>query len=99
MIKAEYTTDDGTVKSSLLLVSGYWAWARHFHYLPEILAALCWTLPAGLTHLLPYSYIIYLSCLLIDRSFRDEVRCSNKYGKYWEEYCRRVPHKIIPYCF
>ena len=31
----EYTTADGTTHSSLLLVSGYWGLARHFHYVPE----------------------------------------------------------------
>ncbi|RYY71410.1 hypothetical protein EON63_21730 [archaeon] len=23
-------------------------------------------------------------------------RCADKYGASWEEYCRKVPHKILP---
>jgi len=99
VIKAEYDTDDGQTKRSLLLVSGYWRLSRHFHYLPEILGALFWTLPGGVAHILPFSYVIYLSFLLIDRSFRDDVRCSNKYGKYWQLYCQKVPYRIVPYLF
>jgi len=98
-INAEYKTEDGKTKTSLLLVSGYWGWSRHFHYLPEILAAATWTIPVGFDTLLPYTYLIYLICLLVDRSNRDEVRCSNKYGEYWKLYCQRVPHRIIPFLF
>jgi len=34
---------------------------------------------------------------LIDRAFRDERRCSKKYGEDWKVYCHRVPYKIFPY--
>ncbi len=47
-IVAKYTTGDGREKTSLLLTSGWWGLARHFHYLPEILAAFFWSMPAGL---------------------------------------------------
>lgn len=52
-IVASYKTLDGKKKTNLLLVSGYWALARHFHYLPELGAAFCWSVPALFTHSMP----------------------------------------------
>lgn len=96
LIHASYVTADGTQHENLLLTSGWWGVARHFHYVPEIILALAWSLPAGFNHILPYFYVIYLSILLIDRATRDDLRCHKKYGIAWEEYRRRVPWKIIP---
>lgn len=96
LIRATYTTGDGEERTSLLLVSGWWSVARHLHYVPEILLALAWTLPSGFGNLLPYFYVVYLTILLVDRAGRDDLRCRQKYGTYWIEYCRRVPSKIIP---
>jgi len=96
LIRAEYSTGDGKTHHSILLVSGWWSVARHFHYVPEILLALAWTLPAGFDQPLPYFYVVYLTILLVDRAGRDDLRCRQKYGAYWDEYCRRVPSKIIP---
>lgn len=96
-IVAEYTTGQGEIKKSLLLVGGWWAVSRHFHYIPEILGALCWSLPAwNSAFVAPYFYVTFLTILLVDRSFRDDDRCANKYGPYWKEYCSRVPYKIVP---
>ncbi|MFT7620996.1 MAG: 7-dehydrocholesterol reductase [Myxococcota bacterium] len=96
LIRAEYTTEKGEQRSSLLLVSGFWGVSRHFHYLPEITASFCWTLPALFDNFLPWFYVIFLTVLLVHRAFRDEQKCSRKYGEYWVEYKRRVPYKIIP---
>jgi 7-dehydrocholesterol reductase len=96
LIHARYATADGTQHESLLLASGWWGVARHFHYVPEITLALAWSLPAGCTHFVPYFYVVFLTILLTDRATRDDRRCRKKYGAYWEEYCRRVPQKIIP---
>lgn len=69
---------------------------RHFHYIPEILASFFWCVPALFEHPLPYFYPVYLTLLLVDRAWRDDARCGDKYGKYWEDYCKKVPFKIIP---
>jgi len=98
IIRAKYKTEQGEVKSSLLLASGYWGLARHFHYLPEILAALMWAPPVH-QFVFPYFYTVYLTILLVDRAYRDDARCKGKYGSYWEEYKKRVPSKIIPWVF
>ena len=84
------------MRTSLLLVSGYWGTSRHFHYLPEILGSIFWSIPAGFNHFMPHFYYVFLTILLVDRAFRDEARCANKYGKYYDEYKRQVPYKIIP---
>jgi 7-dehydrocholesterol reductase len=96
VIVAPYRTADGETRQNLLLVSGWWGVARHFHYLPELVLALAWTLPCGVDHLLPYCYVISLTVLLVLRAFRDDRRCRAKYGKAWEGYCARVPYRILP---
>lgn len=96
-IIAEYTTDKGEVRKSLLLLSGWWSVSRHFHYVPEISAAFLWSCPALNTNFIaPYFYVIFLTILLVDRAFRDDDRCRRKYGAYWETYCKEVPYKIVP---
>lgn len=99
LIKVNYITEKGEKKQNLLLASGWWGIARHFHYVPEILAALAWTLPALNTALLPYFYVIFLTILLTDRALRDDERCAKKYGKGWDEYKKAVPYKILPKIF
>jgi 7-dehydrocholesterol reductase len=99
VIRAKYETADGCQHASLLLVSGWWGVSRHFHYIPEILLSLAWTIPAGFTNAIPYFYVLYLTILLVDRSGRDDARCAEKYGKYWEQYCERVRYKIVPFVY
>ncbi|KAM0914860.1 hypothetical protein ACQ4PT_011237 [Festuca glaucescens] len=95
-IVASYQTTNGETKTSLLLTSGWWGLTRHFHYVPEILSAFFWTVPALFDHFLPYFYVIFLTILLLDRAKRDDDRCSSKYGKYWKTYCNKVPYRVIP---
>lgn len=95
-IVAEYKSG-GQTKESLLLVDGWWKVSRHFHYVPEILASFFWSVSALDTGLVgPYFYVVYLTILLTDRAFRDDDRCRSKYGRYWTEYCDKVPYKILP---
>jgi 7-dehydrocholesterol reductase len=99
LIEATYITQSGETKQTILLSSGWWGLSRHFHYIPEIMAAFFWSLPALFNSFLPYFYVIFLTILLLDRAFRHDRRCADKYGKYWDEYCEKVPYKIIPYVF
>lgn len=99
MIRAKYNNGDDEECSQILLLSGWWGISRHFHYIPEIGVALCWTLPCQFEHLLPYFYISFLTVLLIDRTNRDDRRCSKKYKAYWRQYSEKVPYKIIPYVY
>ncbi|KAL4235927.1 7-dehydrocholesterol reductase [Mactra antiquata] len=99
IIRAKYVTDTGDERESVLLASGWWGLSRHFHYIPEILLSFFWSVPAGFDNVLPYTYVIYLIILLVHRSFRDEEKCSKKYGTYWKEYCQEVKYRIVPYVF
>jgi 7-dehydrocholesterol reductase len=96
-IIAKYVTEKGEQKQNILLNSGWWGIARHFHYLPEILGAFFWSLPALFDNFMPYFYVVFLIILLVNRAYRDEDRCSHKYGEDWKIYCKKVPYKLIPY--
>ncbi|XP_057549026.1 delta(14)-sterol reductase isoform X2 [Amaranthus tricolor] len=82
-----------------LLVSGYWGIARHCNYLGDLLLALSFSLPCGISSPIPYFYPIYLLILLIWRERRDEARCAEKYKDIWAEYCKVVPWRIMPYIY
>ena len=96
LVVAKYRAENGEYKETVLLASGWWGVARHFHYVPEIMAAFLWTVPALFLHFLPYFYVIFLTILLVHRARRDEKRCQQKYGAYWDEYRRLVPARILP---
>lgn len=99
LIHATYVPADGQPRENLLLVSGWWGVARHFHYVPELALALAWTLPVGFEHALPWFYPVFLGILLTHRAVRDDQRCARKYGEAWAEYRRRVPWKMLPGVF
>ena len=46
---------------------------------------------------LPFLYVFFLGILLVHRTFRDEEKCSAKYGEGWKKYCKAVPYRFIPY--
>ena len=95
----QYKTTEGGIQENLLLASGWWGIARHFHYIPEILGALCWALPALFSHFLPYFYVCFLTLLLFDRALRDDERCAKKYGEGWKRHCQKVRYKILPFVY
>lgn len=94
-----YTDAQGKVKKSNLLLSGWWGVARHMNYTFELIHAFSWSLPAIHYGLLPFSYFFFLVGLLVHRTYRDDDKCVKKYGKGWEEYCQKVPYKLIPYVY
>jgi len=98
-IIAPYHTADGKPHASKLLTSGFWGLARHFNYLGDLSMAFAYCAACGFNHLYPYFYIIYMTILLVQRVDRDHGRCKVKYGEKWDEYCRLVPYKIIPYVY
>lgn len=96
VLRTTYTSTDGRQHRSLLLISGFWGLARHCNYSGDLLLSAMMCAATGGRHLLPYFYIIFMAILLVHRVERDHARCLGKYGAYWEEYCRRVPYKLIP---
>jgi delta14-sterol reductase len=80
-----------------LLASGFWGVSRHVNYLGEVLMA------TGLTLALEepgvwatWLYPLYYVALLVPRQLDDERRCAAKYGALWNEYCAKVPYRIVP---
>ncbi len=91
---APRVVSDGTRQ---LLCSGFWGLSRHINYLGEILMALGLTLCLGYPAALgPWLYPLYYVALLVPRERDDDRRCAEKYGALWQEYCRKVPYRIIP---
>lgn len=96
-MRVYYKTEQGDSKETVLLASGWWGVARHFHYIPELIGAFFWSIPALFENFSPYFYVCFLSILLLDRAFRDDKRCAAKYGEDWKVYCQLVPYRMIPF--
>jgi 7-dehydrocholesterol reductase len=96
-IDCEYLTDDGVKRKSRLLLSGWWGFTRHMNYTGDLILSLAYSLACGMGYIFPYFYFVFLSILLIHRCLRDEKRCQDKYGAKWDEYCEKVPYRLIPY--
>jgi len=80
-----------------VLAGGFWGLARHINYLGEILMASALALCLGYPlEIAPWLYPLYYVALLVPRQIDDDRRCAEKYGALWQEYCRRVPSRIVP---
>lgn len=88
-----------TQRGTSLLLSGWWGLARHTNYLGDLTMALAWCLACGFSSVVPYFYFIYFAPLLLNRERRDHALCKEKYGADWDEYCKRVPYRIVPYVY
>ncbi|KAI6247664.1 7-dehydrocholesterol reductase [Erysiphe necator] len=99
LVRVKYRTKDGLEHNSILLCSGWWGYARHINYLGDLILSFSMCAACGFNHLLPWTYAIYMGILLTHRCYRDEQRCSLKYGKGWDEYCKRVKWVICPGIF
>ncbi len=49
--------------------------------------------------LFTYFYVLYFAVLLMHRERRDDLMCSKKYGKDWEEYKKLVRWRILPWVY
>jgi protein-S-isoprenylcysteine O-methyltransferase Ste14 len=78
-----------------LLCSGWWSLARHINYLGDTFMAVGLTIAvngSAATWLYPFYYVV----LFVARERTDYQRCQEKYGPDWNEYCQRVPYRIVP---
>lgn len=96
LVRVKYRTKDGLEHNSILLCSGWWGYARHVNYLGDLVLSYSMCATCGITDILPWTYAIFMTILLIHRCWRDEARCSAKYGKGWADYCKQVPWVICP---
>lgn len=88
-----------TKHGNLLLVDGWWRYARKIHYTADVMMALSWGLICGFKNYLPYFYVTFFMIMIAHRTFRDITRCKQKYGDDWKTYCKKVPYLFIPYLF
>ena len=89
-----------------LICSGFWGVSRHMNYVFELMLALSWSLPSlgnvaslPLASASPFFYFFFLLILLVHRTFRDEEKCSEKYGEGYQKYCQEVKCRMIPFVF
>ena len=82
-----------------LLISGWWGVGRKLNYTGEICLYLAIALTTGFHSIIPYLLPLWLCLLLIHRSWRDEQRCSAKYGELWDTYCAKAPFRMIPFLY
>ena len=64
-------------------------------WVAKILLLVLYCAPAGLNPL-AWTYFIYLTALLLDRTGRIDARCAAKYGAAWAAYERAMPYKLVP---
>lgn len=83
----------------VLLTDGWYKYARKIHYTADTLMALLWGLSCGFHSIWPYVYFGFFAGMISHRCYRDECRCSVKYGETWVEYTKRVPYRFIPGVF
>jgi len=79
-----------------LLISGWWGLGRKINYTGELMVYFAVAATAGLGHIGPFLVPLWLLSLLVHRAWRDEQRCSAKYGPLWQEYRRAVPVRMLP---
>ncbi|CAF1200717.1 unnamed protein product [Adineta steineri] len=81
-----------------LLCSGWWSLSRHINYLGDTLMAIGLSIAIN-GGIYPWLYPLYYIGLFIARERTDYDRCREKYGRDWDEYCQRVPYRIIPFLY
>ena len=82
-----------------LLVSGWWGIGRKLNYTGEVGVYLAFAMCAGFSHWQPFLLPLSLFLLLTQRAARDDKKCRAKYGSLWEEYCRQVKFRMIPFIY
>lgn len=88
-----------TKHGNKLLTSGWWGYVRKPNYSADWIQSVTWGLSGGLVTPITMWYPIFFLAVLVHRCERDFAKCSRKYGEDWDEYCRIVPYKFIPYVY
>lgn len=88
-----------TKHGNKLLTSGWWAYLRKPNYTADWIQSCTWGLSAGLNTPITLFYPIFFLAVLTHRCGRDFEKCERKYGEDWEEYCRVVKWRFIPYVY
>ncbi|XP_039553034.1 delta(14)-sterol reductase TM7SF2-like isoform X1 [Passer montanus] len=83
-----------TATGQVLLAGGWWGLVRRPDDLGELLMALGWTLPCGLS---PALLLLLAGAVLRElRAVVGERRQRRRFGGAWGGLCQRVPHRLLP---
>ncbi|KAL9656710.1 hypothetical protein ABK040_002977 [Willaertia magna] len=89
-----------TPEGRKLLINGFWGYSRHPNYFGELLNSLAFSLMCGFDKgILPYAYSIFIWGLLFTRYERDHKKMERKYGESFNNYCKIVRYKMIPFLY
>ncbi|KAK8865813.1 hypothetical protein IAR55_000960 [Kwoniella newhampshirensis] len=88
-----------TKHGNKLLTSGWWAYARKPNYTADWIQACTWGLTGGFNTPITMFYPVFFLIVLVHRCGRDFAKCARKYGDDWDEYCKVVRWKFIPYVY
>jgi len=99
-IRVVYKDSKGEIKQNWLVTSHLFSSTRYPNYFFEISASWFWCCSGeNIKNIFPLLYFIYITVLLVHRTYRDDIKCEKKYKDGWKEYKNRVKYKIIPYIF
>jgi delta24(24(1))-sterol reductase len=79
-----------------LLLDGWYSFGRKLQYTGDIIMALAWGFCCGFNSPLPYFYAFFFTSMISHRQWRDEIRCREKYGIYWDKFTELVPNIFLP---
>lgn len=84
--------DDGMV-----VVPGDWLWQRY----PLLLRGLLWHVarPPRIQVQFERDCLVHSRPFVVASFARDEHSCKQKYGLAWDQYCKIVPYRFIPYVY
>jgi delta14-sterol reductase len=82
-----------------ILVSGFWGIGRKLNYTGEIMVYWSFTLLSTTASFVPYLLPLWLTGLLVHRAWRDNLRCRERYGPLWDQYCEKARFHMIPFVY
>lgn len=95
------TVDAVTVNDrQRILTSGCWRWCRNPHLLAEILMVIGWSLPAGVRHLAPWLYAVYIIGMSVHKArYFDRALRATCTDDAYEDYSAHVKYTLLPFVY